>query len=161
MKVGMQCISPRGMFMGGSVSSTVATDRNSLSQTLKRTLPPHRIRNSLGNTILPLKPLAPTVLAPRRITTTTSSPACHPRMRVVPTVHMRRMAAHRNLIIFQISRPGASRRSHVFRRVAASGAAQLGSDSEDVAQDVFEEGFEGWDGGCDEACVELGADPDC
>jgi hypothetical protein len=36
----------------------------------------------------------------------------------------------------------------------------LGADAEDVAEDVLEEGFEGWDCGGDEASVELGADPD-
>jgi hypothetical protein len=77
---------------------------------------------------------------------------------------MRRMAAHGDLIVLQIARAGAARRpSDGFCRVppAAGARAQLRSHAKDVAQDVFEEGFERRDGGGDEACVELGADPDC
>jgi hypothetical protein len=77
---------------------------------------------------------------------------------------MRRMAAHGDLIVLQIARAGAARRpSDGFCRVppAAGARAQLRSHAEDIAQDVFEEGFERRDGGGDEACVELGADPDC
>lgn len=38
--------------------------------------------------------------------------------------------------------------------------SQAGLDSEDVAQDLLKDGFEGWNGGGHETCVELGADPD-
>jgi hypothetical protein len=94
------------------------------------------------------------VLAPRPIN---ASPA----RRMIPTIHMRSMAAHGYLVVFQVACSGAPR-SSILRRIASgSAAAKLGSDSEDIPQDVFEEGFEGRDGGCDEACVELGADPDC
>ena len=94
------------------------------------------------------------VLAPRPIN---ASPA----RRMIPTIHMRSMAAHGYLVVFQVASSGAPR-SSILRRIASgSAAAKLGSDSEDIPQDVFEEGFEGRDGGCDETCVELGADPDC
>ena len=76
---------------------------------------------------------------------------------------MSRLAAHRDLVVFQIADARAAGVACFWGGVAVAVgvAAQLGADAEDVAEDVLEEGFEGWDCGGDEAGVELGADPDC
>jgi len=72
---------------------------------------------------------------------------------------MSRMAAHGDLIIFQVAHPGGA--CTCLACGVAGVTAKLGSYAEDVAEDFLEERFEGWNGGGDEACVELGTDPDC
>jgi hypothetical protein len=155
MKVGMYVL-VREVNSCGAASALFQEMSFSSSRIMERALPPNRIRHSLGDAMQILKLVRPSVLALRP---TTSSSACRPRLRIIPTVHMSRMAAHGDLIIFQVAGPTAAC-SGVFRRVAG-GAAELGSDSKDVAEDVFEKGFEGWDRSGEEACVGLGADPDC
>jgi hypothetical protein len=72
-------------------------------------------------------------------------------------VHASCVVAHRYLVVFQVTSPRAACAS-VLRSVT-HGAARLGSDTEDTAEDVLEQGFEGRDRSGDEAYVELGADP--
>lgn len=85
------------------------------------------------------------------------------QLKLIAAVQMSRVAAHRDLVVFQIADAGAAGVACFWGRVAVAVgvAAQLGADAEHVAEDVLEEGFEGWDCGGDEAGVELGADPDC
>ena len=78
----------------------------------------------------------------------------------VATVQIRRVAAHCDLVIFQITDARATSVARFGGRVAVGVGAQLRADAEDIAEDVLEEGFEGWDCGGDEACIELGADPE-
>jgi hypothetical protein len=82
------------------------------------------------------------------------------QLEFVAAVQIRRVAAHCDLVIFQIASARAAGVARSRGGIAVGVGAQLGSDAEDVAEDILEEGFEGWDCGCDEACVELGADPD-
>jgi hypothetical protein len=84
-------------------------------------------------------------------------------LKLVAAVQIRRVAAHSDLVVVQIADARAPGVARLWCRVAVSirVAAQLRPDAEDVAEDVLEEGFEGWNCGGDEACVELRADPDC
>jgi len=78
----------------------------------------------------------------------------------VAAVQIRRVGAHCDLVVFQIADARAAGVARFWCRIAIRVTAQLGADAEDVAEYVLEERFEGWDCGGDEACVELGADPE-
>lgn len=81
-------------------------------------------------------------------------------LKFVAAVQISCVAAHCDFVILQIMGARAARVARFGGRVAVGVGAQLGADAKDVAEDVLEEGFEGWDCGGDEACVELGADPE-
>jgi hypothetical protein len=85
------------------------------------------------------------------------------QLKLVAAMQIRRVTAHSDLVVFQIADARAASVACFWCRVAVGVgvAAQLGADAEDVAEDVLKKGFEGWDCGGDEACVELSADPDC
>ena len=78
----------------------------------------------------------------------------------VAAVEISRVAAHCDLIVLQIMGARATSVARFGGRVAVGVGSQLGANAKDVAEDVLEEGFEGWDCGGDETCVELGADPE-
>ena len=104
--------------------------------------------------LLIVKPRAPTISAvPFRVVV---------KLEFVAAVQISRVAAHSDLIVFQIAYARAAGIARLWSRVAVGVgvAAQLRSNAEDVAEDVLEEGFEGWNCGGNEAGVELGADPD-
>jgi hypothetical protein len=79
------------------------------------------------------------------------------QLELVAAMHASCVVAHRDLVIFQVTSPRAA--CACVLRGVTGGAARLGSDTENTAKDIFEQGFERRDGGGDEAYIELGADP--
>ena len=75
------------------------------------------------------------------------------QLKFVAAVQISRVAAHSDLVVFQIADAGAACVACLWGGIAVGVAAQLGTDAEDVAEDVLEKRFERWDCGGDEACV--------
>jgi hypothetical protein len=103
---------------------------------------------STDNTMLILEHRASTIYAPAiRLM----------QLELVAAMHASCVVAHRYLVVLQVTSPRAA--CACILRSVTGGAARLGSDTENTAEDVLEQGFERRDGGGDEAYVELGADP--
>jgi hypothetical protein len=69
------------------------------------------------------------------------------QLELVAAMHASCVVAHRYLVVLQVTIPRAA--CACILRSVTGGAARLGSDTENIAEDVLEQGFERRDGGGD------------